>query len=207
MNNENSRDNGQQYKPDTELMRKLSRGEPEAILALYDAYFERIYSLIYNQVARNKEAADDIVQETFIAALKSAGKFNGRSKAYTWLYSIATRKVADFYRRHKRIAKHHVQSTGGTIELDWLPDNKQPHSEPLDAGASSHEVQEALSHLPLHYRQVLLLKYVEEMPVVEIGQVMDRSPKSVEGLLSRSRQEMRKALSRQNEGKVELKTT
>ncbi|MFO8143849.1 MAG: RNA polymerase sigma factor [Dehalococcoidales bacterium] len=207
MNNETSRDNGQQYKPDTDLMGKLSRGEPEAILALYDAYFERIYSLIYNQVARNKEAADDIVQETFIAALKSAGKFNGRSKAYTWLYSIATKKVADFYRRQKRIDKHHIQSSDGTVEPDWLPDKNQPHHDPLDSYTGNHKVQEAVSNLPLHYRQILLLKYVEEMPVAEIGQVMERSPKSVEGLLSRARQELRKALSRQNEGKADLKTT
>lgn len=201
MSNETSRDNGQQYKQDSDLINRLSRGEPEAVLALYDAYFERIYSLIFNQVARNKEAADDIVQETFIAALKSAGKFNGRSKAYTWLYSIATRKVADFYRRQKRIDKHHIQSFDGTVELDWLPDKNQPHSDPLDSYTDNHQVQEAISRIPLHYRQVLILKYVEDMPVVEIGQVMERSPKSVEGLLGRARQELRKALSKQNEGK------
>jgi DNA-directed RNA polymerase specialized sigma24 family protein len=54
---------------------------------------------------------------------------------------------------------------------------------------------------------VLILKYVEEMPVAEISQVMGRSPKSVEGLLTRARRELRDRLAAQNEGRSQIKTT
>jgi len=185
---------------DAELISRLGRGEPEAAVALYDAYFDRIYALVFNQVARNREAAQDIVQETFLAALKSAGKFNGRSRAYTWLYSIATKKVADFYRRQKRVAKHQVKTANGTLELDQLSDSKQSASGTVESDEESHAVQQALAGLPLHYRQVLVLKYTEEIPVLEISQIMGRSPKSIEGLLTRAREELRAGLTRRSEG-------
>ena len=185
---------------DAELIRRLGRGEPEAAVALCDAYFDRIYALVFNQVARNRETAQDIVQETFLAALKSAGKFDGRSRAYTWLYSIATKKVADFYRRQKRAVKHQVESVNGTLELDQLSDSKQSAHGAVESDEECHAVQQALSGLTLRYRQVLVLKYVEEMPVLEISRIMGRSPKSIEGLLTRARKELRAILTRRSEG-------
>ena len=61
-------------------------------------------------------------------------------------------------------------------------------------------VDQALLSLPLPYRQVLMLKYIEEMPVLEISQVMRRSPKSVEGLLARARKTLRAGLGEVDEG-------
>jgi RNA polymerase sigma-70 factor (ECF subfamily) len=178
---------------DKELVDKLRRREPAAAIELCNAYFDRIYWLVFNQVDGNRDVAQDIAQETFLAAFKSAHRFRGQSKVYTWLYSIANKKVADFYRRRKREAKHQAGSMEGQV------DESQP-----DGTAESEEkqrtIQQTLSSLPLHYKQVLLLKYVEEMPVVEIGQVMGRSAKSVEGLLTRARREMRDKLAAQNEG-------
>ena len=61
-------------------------------------------------------------------------------------------------------------------------------------------VSEALAKLPGDYRQVLILKYVEEMSVAEMSQVMDRSPKSIEGLLTRSRRMLQTHLTGLHEG-------
>lgn len=180
---------------DEELVAKLKRGEPTAVMELYTAYADRIYSLVFNQVDGNRDAAQDIVQETFLAASKSAGKFRGQSKVYTWLYSIANKKVADFYRRRKREAKYQTVPADSQIELEASPDPGTMESE-----EKSRAVQATLSSLPLHYKQVLILKYVEEMPVTEISQVMGRSPKSIEGLLTRARRELRERLAAQNEG-------
>ncbi|GAI74513.1 unnamed protein product [marine sediment metagenome] len=163
--------------------------------------FDRIYSLIFNQVSGDREAAQDITQETFLAALKSVGKFRGQSKVYTWLYSIASKKVADFYRRQKREVKYQTESSHiHAVELDRIPGGDPLVSSTVESEETRRAVQETLSCLPLHYRQVLLLKYVEEMPVLEISQVMKRSPKSIEGLLTRARKELQNRLSAQNEG-------
>ncbi len=187
---------------DEELVAKLKSGQPTAVMELYTAYVDRIYSLVFNQVDGDRDAAQDIVQETFLAVSKSAGKFRGQSKVYTWLYSIANKKVADFYRRRKREAKYPTVSADSQIDLEASPD-----AGTMDSEEKSQAVQATLSSLPLHYRQVLILKYVEEMPVIEISQVMGRSPKSIEGLLARARRHLRDRLAKQNEGSKPLKAT
>ena len=186
---------------DAELVRRLRRGESAAVVELYNAYFDRIYSLVFNQVARDEDATQDIVQETFLAALKSAGKFRGQSKVYTWLYSIASKKVADFYRHRKREAKRQTEPLSKyTANPGQISGTESPVLDMVESEETRRAVQETLSRLPLHYKQVLLLKYVEEMPVLEISQVMRRSPKSIEGLLTRARRELRDRFTVQNEG-------
>ena len=180
-------------KDDAELVNRLKNGEPDALVDLYNCYFERIYWMVTSQVDGDRDAAQDIVQETFLAALKSAGKFRGQSKVYTWLYSIANRKVADFYRRQKRKARHEAGPLADSIGEPTV-------IETAESEEAKRTIQEILSTLPLHYKQVLLLKYVEEMPVTEISQVMGRSPKSVEGLLTRARRELRDRITIVNEG-------
>jgi RNA polymerase sigma-70 factor (ECF subfamily) len=180
---------------DAELVRKLRGGEPDAVLELYNAYFDRIYSLVFNQVAKDRDAAQDIVQETFIAALKSAGRFRCQSKVYTWLCSIANKKVADFYRCQKRDAKYRRKYQNSyAVELTPTSGGETLAFSMLGPEKTTKAIQQALSNLPLHYRQVLLLKYIEEMPVLEISLIMKRSPKSIKGLLTRARKDLRAKL-------------
>lgn len=181
---------------DAQLVKDLRRGDPRAVTELYNAYADRIYSLVFNQVDRNHEVAQDIVQETFVAALKSAAKFRGQSKVYTWLCSIANKKVSDFYRRQKRQAKY---QTIKALELDQI-NGVALVPDPVEFEERHAVAKQALFSLPLHYRQVLILKYVEEMPVLEISQIMGRSPKSIEGLLTRAREELRAKLATPSEG-------
>ena len=182
---------------DADMLKRLQDGDRAAMAELYDRYFDRVYSLVFNQVDRNREVAEDIVQETFLAALKSAKGFKGRSSAYTWLCSIAYHKVADHYRRQSRERKRMVSG----VDVDTVDASENPGTQPqpdamIESAETRQVVNEALAKLPWDYRQVLILKYVEEMSVQEIGQIMDRSPKSIEGLLTRSR----KALQTQLEG-------
>jgi RNA polymerase sigma-70 factor (ECF subfamily) len=186
---------------DADMLKRLQGGDRTAMAELYDRYFDRLYSLVFNQVDRNRDIAEDIVQETFLAALKSAKGFKGRSSAYTWLCSIAYHKVADHYRRQSRERKRMVSG----IDVDTVDDVENPGRQPqpdslIESAETRQVVNEALAKLPWDYRQVLILKYVEEMSVLEIGQIMDRSPKSIEGLLTRSRKALQTHLSGLREG-------
>ena len=186
---------------DADILQRLHGGDRTAMAELYDRYFDRLYSLVFNQVDRNRDIAEDIVQETFLAALKSAKGFKGRSSAYTWLCSIAYHKVADHYRRQSRERKRMVSG----IDVDTVDDVENPGRQPqpdslIESAETRQVVNEALAKLPWDYRQVLILKYVEEMSVLEISQIMDRSPKSIEGLLTRSRKALQPHLSGLREG-------
>jgi RNA polymerase sigma-70 factor (ECF subfamily) len=186
---------------DADMLKRLHDGDRTAMAELYDRYFDRVYSLVFNQVDRNRDVAEDIVQETFLAALKSAKGFKGRSSAYTWLCSIAYHKVADHYRRQSRERKRMVSG----VDVDTVDVSENPGTQPqpdslIESAETRQVVNEALAKLPWDYRQVLILKYVEELSVQEISQIMDRSPKSIEGLLTRSRKALQTQLAGLREG-------
>lgn len=177
---------------DAELITRLRRGDPIAMEHLYDTYFDRIYSLVFNQIGRDRAAAEDVVQDTFLAALRSAKGFRGDSSLYTWLCSIAYRKVADFHRRGMRESRHrHDVEDIDSIDPEKLSRMTTSLPDVAESVENRELVEKAMSRLPWDYRQALILKYVEEMSVFEISQVMGRSPKSVEGLLTRARKALR----------------
>ena len=186
---------------ETELVAKLRQGDIASLEQLYRQYVDRVYSMVFHQVNQDKSVAEDIVQETFLSALKSIGKFHGKSKFYTWLCSIAYHKIADFYRRQGRDARHSEHSPGtASIELEQIKDSEPLASSKVESEENRQVIEQALLSLPLDYRQVLIFKYVEQMPVTEISLVMRRSPKSVEGLLARARKELRDCLAEPSEG-------
>ena len=82
------------------------------------------------------------------------------------------------------------------LEQTW--DNEPAIFTVLESEEIRQSVHQALGSLPHDYQKVLVMKYLQEMPVLEISQVMGRSPKSVEGLLSRARKAMRDNLSGNN---------
>ncbi len=177
---------------DAELIARLRQGNPAAMEYLYDTYFDRIYSLVFNALGRDQTAAEDVVQESFLAAIRSVKGFRGDSSLYTWLCSIAYRKVADFQRRQVRERRHrqHVEDID-SIGPGQLSRIKASVPDMAEAVENREFVEKAMSRIPQDYRQALILKYVEEMSVFEISQVMGRSPKSVEGLLTRARKALR----------------
>lgn len=187
---------------EADLARRLRKGDPSAIDEMYRVYVDRIYSLVYNQVGRDEAAAQDIVQETFLAALHSAKSFRGRSKVYTWLCSIAYHKVFDFYRRQAREQRRNNPS----VDIDSVASSDNlgapigGSQSATDAADNRSLIESAMSTLPHDYRQVLMLKYVEEMSVLEMSRIMKRSQKSIEGLLSRARKALQDNMSQIDKG-------
>ena len=186
---------------ETELVARLRQGDAAALEQLYRQYVDRVYSVVFHQVGQDKSVAEDIVQETFMSALKSIDKFRSKSKFYTWLCSIAYHKVADFYRRQGREARHSEHPSGtGSMKLEQIIDSEPSASSKIESEEDRQVIERALSHLPLDYQQVLMFKYVEQMPVAEISLIMRRSPKSMEGLLTRARKALRDCLTESSEG-------
>jgi len=182
---------------ETELIEKLRSGDRTATEQFYNIYRNRLYFLVLEQVGRDQAIAEDLVQEIFLAALGSLDKFRGDSQLYTWLCSIAFHKINDFYRRQAREPKPEKSPTDiDTVKLEQTGDNESAALSAMESEETRHAVHQALVDLPQNYRQVLVLKYIEDMPVLEISQVMGRSPKSVEGLLSRARKALRTNLAK-----------
>jgi len=174
------------------LVDKLQSGDTAAMAEFYKLYRNKLYSLILGQVDRDEAIAEDLVQEVFLAALSSLDRFRGDSQLYTWLRSIALHKINDFYRhqaRQPRFAEPSPDYEGLALE-QTRANEPAPHTVMEDEEVRE-SVHQALADLPDDYQEVLVLKYLKDMPVLAISQIMGRSPKSVEGLLSRARKAMR----------------
>jgi RNA polymerase sigma-70 factor, ECF subfamily len=185
---------------ETKLVEKLRSGDNAAMEEFYNIYRSRLYSLVLEQVDRDQAIAEDLVQEVFLAALNSLDKFRGDSQLYTWLRSIALHKLNDFYRRQAREPKPQNSSPDFDVmkHLEQTGDNEPATHTVMESEEIRQSVHQALAGLPQDYQKVLVLKYLNDMPVLAISQIMGRSPKSVEGLLSRARKAMRDNLGDNN---------
>ncbi|MGB5924598.1 MAG: sigma-70 family RNA polymerase sigma factor [Dehalococcoidia bacterium] len=185
---------------ETKLVEKLRSGDSAAIEEFYNLYRNRLYSLVLDQVDRDKTTAEDLVHEVFLAALSSLDRFRGDSQLYTWLRSIALHKMNDFYRRHARQPKRQDSSPDFDVmkQLEQAEDDEPATHTVMEDEEVRQSVHQALGGLPQDYQEVLVLKYLKDMPVLAISQIMGRSPKSVEGLLSRARKAMRDNLESNN---------
>jgi RNA polymerase sigma-70 factor (ECF subfamily) len=177
---------------EAELVEKLRSRDKAAMGEFYNMYRHRLYSLVLEQVGRDQAVAEDVVHEVFLAALDSLDKFRGDSQLYTWLRSIAFHKIKDFYRHQSREPKADEEFPDfAALRLEQTRDNQPATSTVMESEEIRQSVHQALADLPQDYQEVLTLKYLKDMPVLAISQVMGRSPKSVEGLLSRARKAMR----------------
>ncbi len=184
---------------ESEFIARLRNGDRQTMKEIFHAYFDRLFNFVFHEVGNDHSVAEDIVQETFIGAMKSAKKFNGKSQIYTWLVGIAHHKIADYYRRMKRDARNAPRDNMASERPELIEDSTSIVNF-VESAEDKLIIEQALLNLPPDYRQTLILKYVEEMPVAEISQIMKRSPKSIEGLLTRARKAFRENLKDNREG-------
>ncbi|SNT40977.1 RNA polymerase sigma factor [Rhodococcoides kyotonense] len=166
--------------PDQSLIAAAVLGDRDAFEAIVMRYGPDMYRFTRNLLS-DSGAAEEVVQDAFVAAWKGLENFRGASSLRTWLFSLVTHKVVD-HRRRRAIAPAE----------DWVferPDH-DPSGDPERQAASSGfmaALDAALSELPYRQRSAWLLREVEGMTHVEIGQIMTMSPGAVRGQLQRAR--------------------
>jgi RNA polymerase sigma factor (sigma-70 family) len=173
------------------LIKRVGLADPEAVTEFYNTYIDRIYSSVFNQVGRDHNVTQEIVQDVFLGAVKAAKNFKGNSKLYTWISSITHKKVVDYYRSKNRVRQIQFDAS---VDIESIEDKMITHVDPTMTTNDIQIIRQALDSLPIHYKQALMLKYIDEMSVEEIGITMNRTVKSIEGLLSRSRKTLKEYL-------------
>lgn len=175
------------HEDDVALLQRVAQGDQEALAEFYNRYIDAVYRFVYHQVGGNVQDAEDITQETFITAINNIETFRGESRVYVWLCGIAWRKASELRRR--RDHRKTPQATADE-ELRQLSAKQKQVSveEAIEREALRERIWQVLQALPGHYRQALVLKYVEEFKVAEIALIMGKSEKAVESLLVRARE-------------------
>jgi RNA polymerase sigma-70 factor (ECF subfamily) len=122
------------------------------------------------------EAAEDLVQDTFLAAGRSLERFEGRSAPYTWLYGILLNKFRRWLRRKRRRAvsleslsdERGGPRPGGLIQAE----SPGPH-EAAVRDETARQVRRAIGELSADHRAVIVLRFIEDMPYSEIARALD----------------------------------
>jgi RNA polymerase sigma factor CnrH len=166
------------------LVIRLRTGDGEAAREFFDTYAARIHRFIASALGGDPRDAEDLLQETFIALAEALPFFRADSSLFTFACAIAHRKVQSFIRRKARRARLSLASVRD------LPPGAAPDSPPGEHRA----VADAMARLVPDYREVLMLKYVDEMTVREIARVMELSEHTVESRLARARRSLRTIL-------------
>lgn len=168
------------------LVRGVARGDEEAVTRFYEQYADAVFRFVYRRVGGAYEDAEEITQDTFLAAVAYAGTFDGSCAPLTWLCGIAKLRVADFLRhrgRRKRVPP------GALCSLDGGHGAPAGNASPAvwDRLELRQVLDRALAALRHEEREVLLLRYVEQFSIQEIATLIGRSEKAAESLLIRAR--------------------
>jgi RNA polymerase sigma-70 factor (ECF subfamily) len=139
------------------------------------------------------DVAQEVVQETFIAALKSFHTFHHKSSYFTWLCKIALNKLADYYRHQVHYRSKFIVPT--LNQLNSIVDPALTLEEKISLDELRSAVNSSLNLLPFEYRRLLHLKYYRQLSGKEIGILLNLSPRQLEGRLRRARLALAKVVS------------
>ncbi|MGH4139070.1 RNA polymerase sigma factor [Clostridium sp.] len=164
----------------------IKKMNKEKFKEIYDANFNYVYSFVFLRLAANKEATEDIVQETFISAMKGITNYKGTSSYKTWLCGIAKNKVLNYYRSTIR-----KEGFACGEELNYVEDIQDIEFIVINL-ETRKIILEALSNLKPIYKYVIILKYVDDYSVNHIAKYLCKTPKAIDGLLQRAKISFRK---------------
>jgi RNA polymerase sigma-70 factor (ECF subfamily) len=181
---------------DPEHVRRLLRGDEAAFEQFFDAAYPALYRFALARLDFDHDAAGEVAQAALCKAIRKLHTFRGEASLLTWLCTFCRRELYEHRQRHR-----------GWVQVDLLEDTPEIRAAleslraaaPQDLDASLDRtrvaslVQRVLDQLPTHYAHALEWKYIEELPVRDIGERMGLGLKAAESLLTRARQAFREA--------------
>jgi len=181
------------------LANRLHRRDPELLDRLIEQYQHRLYRYLLF-LTGNTALAEDLFQETWIRVLERGTQYNGKSKFESWLFAIARNLVIDASRR-KRVS---------SLEEMGDPESDAPYDPPDDKASSvlqvlvnrenEQAVQMSLLKIPPYYREVLLLRFNEDLGLEEISTVLATPVSTVKSRLYRGLAALKTAMLAAAEG-------
>lgn len=176
---------------DAQLLRAHSAGDPQAFAQLYDRYDRRCFQFIRRMLrGAHAEAAEDLHQETWLAIANSAATFDAeRANFPTWLFTIARRKVWDYFRRQK-VAVLATDDDGAMM----APEPGPTPLEHVQSRELARKLVSTVEALPLEQRAAFLLFTYGELSLAEVAQVTGVAVETAKSRLRYARTRLREAL-------------
>src|SRR6202171_4058230 len=171
------------------IARGLQKRDPDLLDRLIEQYQYRLFRyLVY--VTGSRERAEDFFQETWIRVLERGHQYDGKSKFEAWLFAIARHLVIDWQRQKKMQSLDALTNPEDGAPMEFAGDDPSPLHLVLSR-ESEVTVQTSLGKLPAIYREVLLLRFQEELGLAEIASILGAPISTVKSRLYRGLEELR----------------
>jgi len=181
-----------QAETDEQLVRKSQEDDERAFGELVSRYESKVYSLALKML-RNPEDAEDVLQDTFLRAYRGIKSFKGNSTFSTWIYRITANSALMRLRKRQlpTVSIDDADEREAPINIaDWAPG---PVEQMLNQETQA-AMTEAIEALPPEFRQVFVLRDIEELSNAEVAEILDLSVAAVKSRLHRARLKVRNRL-------------
>ena len=184
---------------ENDLVRQAKEGSREALAELVSRYSDKIYNLAL-RILRNREDAEDVLQETFLQVLRKLDTFDERSTFFTWIYRIGTNTSLMKLRKKKQIFAELPDKPDleDKVFVDW----SQDPSSNIQNEEIKKTIDTAIGQLSDIYRSVFILRDLEHLSIKETGKILNISEENVKIRLRRARLFLRDKISQQFQERV-----
>jgi RNA polymerase sigma-70 factor (ECF subfamily) len=170
---------------DHALIERYLRGDVDAFNDLMRLHEDRVFSICLRML-RDREAALDATQETFITVFRKVDRFAGHSAFSTWLYRVAVNTCYDQARRRRRTEAEPLPEEGGP------PDHRTVSA--LEAAELRPDLEAALAALPAEFRAVVVLCDAEGLALQTVSEILGIPVGTVKSRVFRGRRLLAEAL-------------
>ncbi|HUI74680.1 MAG TPA: sigma-70 family RNA polymerase sigma factor [Candidatus Acidoferrum sp.] len=180
-----------------ELLRRANEGDKDAFYSLVSPSERSLFAAAM-AILNNPADAEEVVQEAVLKALAHLSSFRGEAKFSTWLTQITINEARLKLRKDRRHLYDSLDEPQSSEEGEYSPkdfaDWREIPSETAQREELKAALQRALASLPAKYREVLVLRDVQNFSTEETAQILGLSPANVKTRLLRARLQMRDAL-------------
>jgi RNA polymerase sigma-70 factor, ECF subfamily len=174
------------------VIRGLQDGSRDAWTALYDGYSAEIWRYVGRLVANQGTDVGDVVQETFLAAARSARQFDAsRGSLWSWLAGIAHHQAAVYWRRTGKTDRLRMLAEAGALELRQWWDGAETADDIWEKRELAELVRGVLSELSAEHAALLTTKYLDEQTLDDLARRFGSSVEAIKSKLARARREFR----------------
>ena len=180
---------------DEDLMELFQAGTVEAYNILVGRYSERLMHYLYGFL-QDKKRCEDLLQETFLRVHRNRHSYQRIAKFSTWLYTIAGNLARSEYRKQKRRHMYSIQSTSrDNEEYEMpLPDETFLPDKDTESALQDEYIQTALRLIPPAFREVVILRDVQQLAYDEIAEITGLPMGTVKSRINRGRNKMQNLL-------------
>ncbi len=174
--------NRQDTVSDEALIEAIQKGDRKAAACLYNRHIDRVHRICY-RIVLDASQVQDCVQEVWLKVFRSIDRFQCGKSFVAWLNTITANTAIDYYRKWIRRGNN-VNS--GEIHLKSFVADERARDQQLDKALIQQQIHEALEGISVNQRTAFILRYFEDMPMVEIAQTLGCTEGTVRTHIRRS---------------------